>query len=410
MNREPIRYLQTDSRWKHLSYAVKGETATIGGSGCGPTAAAMAASAMLCRAMLPPEVCQWALDHGYKAKNQGTYYSFFAAFFAHLGIKCEQLSWVNTYHKPDHANHDKVERMLQQGCYAIALMKKGHWTKSGHFVLLWWQDGKVRICDPASTRADRTNADVRTFRNEAAYYFMVDARSYNHPQPPAMYPAVRRVDASKLWVRTGPGTNYDKAGQLRRGDDIQVLSYKDGWYKTPIGYIAAEYAVPIPVPPKPEPEPEKKPENEKEDMIHMDITMKELEEKIAKVTERTIDKMMTDIAALPASEWAEDAIETAKAWGVTADGSRPQAYAQRQEVQLMMVKGFEHHAKGLPKLVRDLVVGALDELTVDPDELDLDEDVPELGTEDCTGDACPIPMEQYDPDEYPSVDQPEQEV
>ena len=41
MNRRPIAYLQTDPRWAALPYRVPGERATIGGSRCGPTAAAM---------------------------------------------------------------------------------------------------------------------------------------------------------------------------------------------------------------------------------------------------------------------------------------------------------------------------------------------------------------------------------
>ena len=41
MNKRPVSYLQTDPRWKSKPYRVPGESATIGGSGCGPTAAAM---------------------------------------------------------------------------------------------------------------------------------------------------------------------------------------------------------------------------------------------------------------------------------------------------------------------------------------------------------------------------------
>lgn len=37
MNPQPISYLQTDKQWATLPYAVRGESATIGGSGCGPT-------------------------------------------------------------------------------------------------------------------------------------------------------------------------------------------------------------------------------------------------------------------------------------------------------------------------------------------------------------------------------------
>ena len=65
------------------------------------------------------------------------------------------------------------------GYYAIALMNKGLWTSSGHFVVLWWQDGKVRINDPASTKDARVNGDIQTFRSQAKYYWLVDARAYN---------------------------------------------------------------------------------------------------------------------------------------------------------------------------------------------------------------------------------------
>ena len=41
MNKQPVSYLQTDPRWKNKDYSAKGESTTIGASGCGPTAAAM---------------------------------------------------------------------------------------------------------------------------------------------------------------------------------------------------------------------------------------------------------------------------------------------------------------------------------------------------------------------------------
>ena len=58
-------------------------------------------------------------------------------------------------------------------------MGPGTWTTSGHFVVLWWQDGKVRINDPASTKETRLNGDIRTFRGQVKYYWWVDARKFN---------------------------------------------------------------------------------------------------------------------------------------------------------------------------------------------------------------------------------------
>ena len=179
MNKQPISYLQTDKRWKALPYQVPGETATIGGSGCGPTAAAMLVETLTGKTFTPVDACKWSVEHGYKAKGQGTYYSYFAPQFEAFGIKCWQLSWTNVYHNPASKVHDQALEYLKQGYYLIALMKKGNWTSGGHFIVVWWADGKIRINDPASTRDSRVNGDINTFRNEAAYYWVVDARAYN---------------------------------------------------------------------------------------------------------------------------------------------------------------------------------------------------------------------------------------
>lgn len=179
MNKRPVSYLQTDPRWKALPYQVPGETATIGGSGCGPTAAAMLIETLTGKTFTPVDACRWSVAHGYKAKGQGTYYSYFAPQFEAFGIKCWQLSWTNVYHNPASKVHDQALEYLKQGYYLIALMKKGTWTSGGHFIVVWWADGKIRINDPASTRDSRVNGDINTFRNEAAYYWVVDARAYN---------------------------------------------------------------------------------------------------------------------------------------------------------------------------------------------------------------------------------------
>lgn len=180
MNKRPISYLQTDSRWKSEPYRVKGEISTIGSAGCGPTSAAMLISTITGKTFTPKDACAWALAHGYKALNNGTYYSYFAPQFAAHGIKCWQLNWTNAYHNPKDTSFDEVLKYLKQGYYVIALMKKGTWTSGGHFVVLWWADDKVRINDPASTKDSRLNGNVATFKNEAAYFWIVDARDYNN--------------------------------------------------------------------------------------------------------------------------------------------------------------------------------------------------------------------------------------
>lgn len=182
MNKRPVSYLQTDPRWKNKPYRVPGENSTIGDSGYGPTAAAMLIETITGKTYTPEDACAWSIAHGYKALRQGTYYAYFTPQFAEFGIDCQMLNWTNTYGKPDHPNHGKVVEKLKEGYYAIALMNKGLWTSSGHFVVLWWQDGKVRINDPASTRAARVNGDIRTFRSQAKYYWLIDARAHNREE------------------------------------------------------------------------------------------------------------------------------------------------------------------------------------------------------------------------------------
>ena len=179
MNKKPVLYLQTDPLWKNVSYSAPGESTTIGRAGCGPTCAAMLLTTLTGREITPVDTCAWALDHGYKAKGQGTYYAYFKPQFAAYGIGADQLSWTKTYGKPDSEIHDRAFEMLKEGYYLIACMGKGLWTSSGHFVVAWWEDGKVRILDPASTKDSRVNGDIETFRSQVKYYFWVDARKYN---------------------------------------------------------------------------------------------------------------------------------------------------------------------------------------------------------------------------------------
>lgn len=179
MNKKPVSYMQTDPRWKNHPYRVTGENSTVGGSGCGPSCAAMLIETLTGKTFTPLDACKWSMRHGYKALGQGTFYGYFEPQFAAFGLDCKMLNWTNTYGKPGHPNHEAVVQKLKEGYYAIACMGKGLWTNSGHFVVLWWQDGKVRINDPASTKASRLNGEIDVFRSQVKYYWLIDARKHN---------------------------------------------------------------------------------------------------------------------------------------------------------------------------------------------------------------------------------------
>jgi hypothetical protein len=127
----------------------------------------------------PVDTCAWSVEHGYKALGQGTYYTYFKPQFAAYGIDCKQLNGASVYGNESADVHTQALALLKQGYYIIACMGKGNWTSSGHFVVVWWEDGKVRINDPASTKDARVNGDISTFRSQVKYYWAVGARSYN---------------------------------------------------------------------------------------------------------------------------------------------------------------------------------------------------------------------------------------
>ena len=179
MNKQPVSYLQTDSRWAKKDYSAPGESTNIAASGCGPTCAAMLIETLTGKTFTPADACAWALKRGYKALRQGTYYSYFVPQFAAFGIACHRMNTVNLYGSKSSYFHTEAFKLLKQGYYLIACMGKGLWTSSGHYVVVWWEDGKVRINDPASTKTARLNGDLSTFKSQVKYYWAIDAREYN---------------------------------------------------------------------------------------------------------------------------------------------------------------------------------------------------------------------------------------
>lgn len=176
MNTQPVSYLQTDPRWAGIPYAVKGESATIGGSGCGPTSMAMVLATWADKSVTPKTECAWALENGYKAKGQGTYYSYFTPAAKRYGLDCRQLNHASIYGNNGAVYHTTAREAVLNGDLVIACMGKGNWTRSGHFVLVWWIDQEkdvVYINDPASTKTARTRGSYRLFVKQVKYYFVI---------------------------------------------------------------------------------------------------------------------------------------------------------------------------------------------------------------------------------------------
>lgn len=172
---KPVDYKQTDGKWGSLKYAVHGETSTIKSAGCGPTAMADVLSAIVSTYIDPVTCAAWALQHGYKAKGGGSYYTYPAAQGAEYGVTVRRLNTANIYGNTGSGVHAEALAELQAGNWIISCMGKGLWTSSGHYIVVYgYRDGMVYINDPASSSAARACNTWELFRAQVKYYWAVE--------------------------------------------------------------------------------------------------------------------------------------------------------------------------------------------------------------------------------------------
>lgn len=152
-----VYYNQLDERWKDLPYG----TDNIGGYACGPTSMSIVVSSLTSETIDPPHMAQWAYENGYWCSKYGSYHSLISGAAASWGLPCQGC----TASEPQ-----RIVDALANGKLVVAIMTKGHFTKSGHFIVLRGvtSEGKILVADPASY--DRSNKawDMSIILNEAS--------------------------------------------------------------------------------------------------------------------------------------------------------------------------------------------------------------------------------------------------
>lgn len=248
---KPISYLQTDPKWKNHNYSAKGEKKTIGSAGCGVTVAAMVIATLKDKNVTPVTTAEWSMAHGYKALNQGTYYTYFVPQFKQYGITCRQLNSSNLYGKLSSSAHTEALNALKKGNWVIACMGKGHWTTAGHFILLYkYENGYVYINDPASTKANRVINTWDLFAKQVKYMWAVEVPNNfkNTVSESSSGYTGMVVNCKKLNMRKDPVTTTNNViDVLDVNEKVEIIGRaSNGWYKVKtkdnlVGYVSNKY-------------------------------------------------------------------------------------------------------------------------------------------------------------------------
>lgn len=206
-----VHYLQWDKRWGSKMYSNHGDKKqTIGNSGCGPSAVAQVVAQWVDPKLTPVEMCQLALDNGYRTKNSGTngaFCEFIADKYPEIE-KCTRTRSVKT-----------IKNALQKGALAVTCMNSNcdhFWTTGGHYVTAVGYDDKgyIYAADPNKSSCPRKQKDADFEKCLKQAWILWPAKKEEETHDP-----FERVDDGKAQERGAaiidvskwqPSINYDK--------------------------------------------------------------------------------------------------------------------------------------------------------------------------------------------------------
>jgi len=153
---EVVYFNQMDERYANKPYG----TDNIGKYGCGPTAMSIVVSSLTSDIVDPIEMAEWAYKNGGWCSKSGSYHSLIPNAAKAWGLPVEGC----TASEPQ-----RLVDALSNGKLVVAIMSKGHFTKTGHFIVLRGvQDGKILVADPVSYKRSQKQWDLSIILNEAS--------------------------------------------------------------------------------------------------------------------------------------------------------------------------------------------------------------------------------------------------
>lgn len=152
-------YSQHDARWADSLY---GGQDPITSYGCGPTVLAMLVTSFTGQTSLPSDMADWAAAHNYWSAGSGTKHDFILEGAAAFGFHAESFQ---NYTK------EGIISELKNGHILVALMGPGHFTTSGHFIILsdYWSGEQISVADPASLENTQVPWDAQLIVDELLY-------------------------------------------------------------------------------------------------------------------------------------------------------------------------------------------------------------------------------------------------
>lgn len=152
-----VYYNQLDERWANAPYG----TDHVGGYGCGPTAMSIIISSLTSDTVDPAHMAQWSYENGYWCSKSGSYHNL---------IPKAAEAWSLNVEGCTASEPQRIVDALSHGKLVVALMTKGHFTSSGHFIVLRGvtADGKILVADPASYSRSERAWDLSLILKEAS--------------------------------------------------------------------------------------------------------------------------------------------------------------------------------------------------------------------------------------------------
>lgn len=110
--------------------------------------------------MNPKEMSDWAVENGYCCEGNGSYHSLIPGAASAFGLSVEGAGIDDA---------QKVVDALADGKLVVAIMGQGHFTTSGHFIVLRGvtEDGQFLVANPVSYSKSQQSWDSKIVFNEA---------------------------------------------------------------------------------------------------------------------------------------------------------------------------------------------------------------------------------------------------